>query len=103
MIYEVVSGGKKEHDSCGGEDWSVLVAAITPSQARDLALEETDIDCPWIVYEWGQDTRESPSPGILRGPIETSPADCRGWKSYIEDTESSLSPPPMIECRNSGF
>ena len=33
-IYEIVSGGTKKHYPPGGEDWSVLVAARTPAEAR---------------------------------------------------------------------
>ena len=98
-IYEVVSGGTKKHHPPGGEDWSVLVAAHSPAEARDIAYAETEIGRPWVIYEWGVDARPSGEPGILRGPFENCPAFCRGWKMYQEDPDSDAQPPPIIEWR----
>jgi hypothetical protein len=99
-IYEVVSGGTKKHHPPGGEDWCVLVAAHTPTQARDIAYNETDIGRPWVIYEWGADTRPAAEPGILRGPFEHCPAVDRGWKKYEEDFGSSVDPPPVVAWVN---
>ena len=98
-IYEVVSGGTKKHNPSGGEDWSVLVAASSPSEARDIACNETEIGRPWVIYEWGADARPSAKPGVLRGPFENCPAFCRGWKMYQEDLTSDADPPPIIEWK----
>jgi len=98
-IYEVVSGGTKKHHPPGGEDWSVLVAARSPAEARDIAYAETEIGRPWVIYEWGVDARPTAEPGILRGPFENCPAVCRGWKMYQEDPSSDAQPPPIIEWR----
>ena len=75
----------------------MLVAAHTPAEARDIAYGETEIDRPWVIYEWGVDARQSAQPGILRGPFENCPAVCRGWKMYHEDPSSDAEPPPIIE------
>ncbi len=96
-IYEVVSGGTKQHHPPAGEDWCVLVAAHSPTDARDIAYGETEIGRPWIIYEWGTDARESAEPGVLRGPYEHCPAIGRGWKAYKEDEESKTDPPNVIE------
>jgi len=99
LIFEVVSGGTKEHHPPGGEDWSVIVAAHTPEQARDIACGETNIGRPWVIYEWGVDARKGAEPGILRGPFECCPAVSRQWKKYQEDRESGATPPPIVEWK----
>jgi hypothetical protein len=97
IIYEVVSGGTKKHHPPGGEDWSVLVAAHHPAEARDIAYHETEIGRPWVIYEWGTDARPSAKPGVLRGPFENCPAVCRGWKMYQESRESNGKSPQVVE------
>ena len=97
-IYEVVSGGtKKHHPPGGGEDWSVLVAANNPAEARDIAYHETEISRPWAIYEWGTDARPTAKPGVLRGPFENCPAVCRGWKMYEEDWKDESESPRIVE------
>jgi hypothetical protein len=92
-IYEVVAGGD-------GEDWSALVAAHSPTEARDIArYNQPRMDRPWAIYEWGTDARDNSEPGILRGPFQDYPAVCRGWKMYKEDHDSDAKPPPIIEWR----
>lgn len=94
FIYEVVAGGD-------GEDWSVLVAAHSPAQARDIACyNQPRMHRPWVIYEWGTDARRNADPGILRGPFQDYPAANRGgWKQYKEDLNSELRPRPVIEWR----
>ena len=96
-IYEVVSGGTKKHHPPGGEDWSVLVAAHSPAEARDIACHETEIGRPWAIYEWGTDARPDAKPGVLRGPFENCPAVCRGWKMYQESPDDESESPPIVE------
>src|SRR5262245_12143331 len=93
-IYEVVAGGD-------GEDWSVLVAARSLAEARDIACYKRPVmERPWVIYEWGTDARENVEPGILRGPFQDYPAVCRGWKMYQEDPDSDAKPPPIIEVED---
>jgi hypothetical protein len=100
LIFEVVSGGRKENIPVGGgEDWSVIVAAHSPEQARDIAYGDMEIGRPWVICEWGIDARKGATPGILRGPFECCPAVCRGWKMYQEDPESGADPPPVVEWK----
>ena len=91
-IYEVVAGGD-------GEDWSVIVAARSPAEARDIACYNRPVMArPWVIYEWGTDVRENVEPGILRGPFQDYPAVNRGgWKQYKEDWGSKIRPRPLIE------
>jgi hypothetical protein len=96
IIYEVVSGGTKKHHPPGGEDWSVLVAAHSPAEARDIACHETEIDRPWAIYEWGTDARPNAKPGVLRGPFENCPAVCRGWKMFEEDLDDDSVSPRIV-------
>ena len=96
-IYEVVSGGTKEHHPPGGEDWSVIVAAESPTQARKIAWRETNQGVPWAIYEWGIDARENVEPGILRGPFECCPAVNRQWKMYELDPDDDSDWPAAIE------
>jgi hypothetical protein len=96
-IYEVISGGTKKYHAGAGVDWCVLVAANSPTEARDIAYYETEIDRPWVIYEWGTDARESAEPGILRGPYEHCPAVNRGWKQYQEDFRDNSDSPAIIE------
>lgn len=102
-IYEVVSGGTKAHCPPGGEDWSVLVAAGSPTEARDIAYRETEVGRPWVIYEWGIDGRQSAEPGILRGPFKHYPAVCLGWKVYIEDPDDEAERPRVVECDESMY
>lgn len=88
-LFEVVSGGTKEHHPPGGEDWSVIVAAETPYQAYRFAWDQTNQGKPWVIYEWGVDAREDAEPGILRGPFECCPAFGRGWKMYQLNQEEN--------------
>jgi len=97
IIYEVVSGGTKKHHPTGGEDWSVLVAAHSPAEARDIACHETEIDRPWAIYEWGTDARINAKPVFLRGPFENCPAVCRGWKMFEEDLSDDSESPRIVE------
>jgi hypothetical protein len=97
IIFEVVSGGTKKNHPPGGEDWSVLVAARSPAEARDIACHETEIDRPWAIYEWGTDARPAAKPGVLRGPFENCPAVCRGWKMYEEDRNDDGETPKVVE------
>src|SRR5947199_5125140 len=92
-IYEVVAGGD-------GEDWSVLVAAHSPAEARDIACyNQPRMESPWVIYEWGTDARQNAEPAILRGPFQDYPAVCRGWKMYQEDWKSDVKPRPIIDWR----
>ena len=91
-IYEVVAGGD-------GEDWSVLVAAHNPTEARDIVGAETKIGRPWVIYEWGTDARAKATPGILRGPFQDYPAYGRGWKMWQEDWHSQETPKPIVEWK----
>lgn len=99
IIYEVVSGGTKKHHPPGGEDWSVLVAAHTPTEARDIAYRDTIIGRAWVIYEWGLDARASAEPGVLRGAFECCPTVCLGWKMYHEDPFSDADPAPIVEWK----
>ena len=94
VIYEVVAGGNDE-------DWSVLVAARSPTEARDIAcLNDPRMQTPWVIYEWGTDARENACPGILRGPFQDSASSaCNrgGWRQYAEDWDSDTRPRPIIE------
>lgn len=92
-IYEVVAGGDNE-------DWSVLVAANTPTEARDIAcLNQPRMVHPWVIYEWGTDARANATPGILRGPFQDYPAVGHGWKMYQEDWHSQKNPKPIIDWK----
>jgi len=93
-IYEVVAGGD-------GEDWSVLVAAHTPTEAREIAcFNQPRMERPWVIYEWGTDARKDATPGVLRGPFQDYPACNRGgWKQYHEDPNSDDKTPPIIEWK----
>lgn len=98
-IYEVVSGGTKQNHPPGGEDWCVVVAATSPTEARDIAWRETQIGRPWAIYEWGVHTGATIEPGVLRGPYEHCPALNRGgWTMYREDLEDRSESPAVVLC-----
>lgn len=96
-IYEVVSSRTKDHQSEDNDDWSVFVAANNPTEARDIAVSQTTLSRPWVIYEWGVDTRANGEPAVLRGPVQTYPAYNRGWKQYCEKLDSDSPQPPVVE------